>query len=242
MGIDTVEARARSSPSRPILARSPVAARAPTRARAPFIDRGPIRCRGAGSVQALAYVEPRGEQLEAGRSTSSRLPRLARGGPKRELAALAGAASAFKGDIQGPRPEVRVPVLARGDGAHARGKRSANLGHLQPAFAGNRDEDQWVTNFTESFPDRSTGARPGRGGGAPQGRGGRARRRAGRGRRRPQGDRERLLAAHAAVRCRWARCGHALGPPRREGQEGDLRARAQDAEREGQAPAASASP
>ena len=195
----------------------------------------------AGYIQALAYVELRGEQLEAeAADLETKTPGSPEAARKRELAALAKeATTAIKGDIKEAANPKYAFLFSLGAMELTRGvKRSANLkGISSPAFAGNRDEDQWVTNFTESFQDTLDKA-PARKAeaearlkaaeaelaAAP------AEDAAG-----PQGDREADQGGagrdpHAGGRD--AR--HALGPARGEGQEGDLRARAQDAEREGQ--------
>ncbi len=123
---------------------------------APFIGRGPIQVTWeAGYVQGIAYIEARGEQLAA---EADALEQATPGSPEakrlRELAALAAEAkTAIKGDItQAANPKytflfsTALMHLTRGV------KRSANLkGVAGPAFAGNSSEDQWVTNFQETF-------------------------------------------------------------------------------------------
>jgi hypothetical protein len=125
---------------------------------APFIGRGPIQVTWeAGYIQALAYVERRGEQLEAeAADLETKTPGSAEAVRKRELAALAKeATTAIKGDIKEAANPKYAFLFSLGAMELTRGvKRSANLkGISSPSFAGNRDEDQWVTNFTESFQD-----------------------------------------------------------------------------------------
>jgi hypothetical protein len=125
---------------------------------APFIGRGPIQVTWeAGYIQALAYVERRGEQLEAEAvDLETKTPGSPEAVRKRELAALAKeATTAIKGDIKEAANPKYAFLFSLGAMELTRGvKRSANLkGISSPSFAGNRDEDQWVTNFTESFQD-----------------------------------------------------------------------------------------
>jgi hypothetical protein len=125
---------------------------------APFIGRGPIQVTWeAGYIQALAYVERRGEQLEAEAvDLETKTPDSPAAVRKRELAALAKeATTAIKGDIKEAANPKYAFLFSLGAMELTRGvKRSANLkGISSPSFAGNRDEDQWVTNFTESFQD-----------------------------------------------------------------------------------------
>ena len=125
---------------------------------APFIGRGPIQVTWeAGYIQALAYVELRGEQLEAeAADLETKTPGSPEAARKRQLAALAKeATTAIKGDIKEAANPKYAFLFSLGAMELTRGvKRSANLkGISSPAFAGNRDEDQWVTNFTESFQD-----------------------------------------------------------------------------------------
>ena len=220
MGIDTVEAQssflAHAAESGSFAQMTEQGAE--KRPYAPFIGRGPIQVTWeAGYIQALAYVELRGEQLEAeAADLETKTPGSPEATRKRELAALAKeATTAIKGDIKEAANPKYAFLFSLGAMELTRGvKRSANLkGISSPAFAGNRDEDQWVTNFTESFQDTldKAPARKAEAEARAQGRGGRAGRRAGRGRRRPQGDREEDEGGAAASRCRWARC--ATCPP-----------------------------
>jgi hypothetical protein len=160
MGIDTVEAQssflAHAAESGSFAQMTEIGAE--KRPYAPFIGRGPIQVTWeAGYIQALAYVELRGEQLEAEavdlETKTPGSPEVVR---KRELAALAKeATTAIKGDIKEAANPKYAFLFSLGAMELTRGvKRSANLkGISSPAFAGNRDEDQWVTNFTESFQD-----------------------------------------------------------------------------------------
>ena len=125
---------------------------------APFIGRGPIQVTWeAGYIQALAYVELRGEQLEAeAADLETKTPGSPEAARKRQLAALAKeATTAIKGDIKEAANPKYAFLFSLGAMELTRGvKRSANLkGISSPSFAGNRDEDQWVTNFTESFQE-----------------------------------------------------------------------------------------
>ena len=106
-------------------------------------------------MQAIAYVEARGEQLEA---EAAALEQTAPGTPEvtrlRELAALAKEAkTAIKGDITEAANPKYTFLFSTALMHITRGvKRSANLkGVSSPAFAGNSNEDQWVTNFQETF-------------------------------------------------------------------------------------------
>ena len=158
MGIDTVEAQssflAHAAESGSFAQMTEIGAS--TRPYAPFIGRGPIQVTWeAGYVQAIAYVEARGEQLEA---EATALEATAPGSPEvtrlRELAALAKEAkTAIKGDIKEAANPKYTFLFSTALMHITRGvKRSANLkGIASPTFAGNRDEDQWVTNFQESF-------------------------------------------------------------------------------------------
>ena len=160
MGIDTVEAQssflAHAAESGSFAQMTEQGA--DKRSYAPFIGRGPIQVTWeAGYVQALAYVELRGEQLEAEAvDLETKTPGSPEATRKRELAALAKeATTAIKGDIKEAANPKYAFLFSLGAMELTRGvKRSANLkGISSPAFAGNRDEDQWVTNFTESFQD-----------------------------------------------------------------------------------------
>ena len=160
MGIDTVEAQssflAHAAESGSFAQMTEQGA--DKRSYAPFIGRGPIQVTWeAGYVQALAYVELRGEQLEAeAMDLETKTPGSPEATRKRELAALAKeATTAIKGDIKEAANPKYAFLFSLGAMELTRGvKRSANLkGISSPAFAGNRDEDQWVTNFTESFQD-----------------------------------------------------------------------------------------
>jgi hypothetical protein len=150
-----------SLPPAPACSRSsaaPATARSSRCSRAPFIGRGPIQVTWeAGYIQALAYVELRGEQLEAEAvDLETKTPGSSEAVRKREPAALAKeATTAIKGDIKEAANPKYAFLFSLGAMELTRGvKRSANLkGISSPAFAGNRDEDQWVTNFTESFQD-----------------------------------------------------------------------------------------
>jgi hypothetical protein len=131
---------------------------ASTRPYAPFIGRGPIQVTWeAGYVQSIAYIEARGEQLAAEAATAEQ---AGPGSPDakrlRELADLAAEAkTAIKGNIK-EAANPRYTFLFSTALMHInRGvKRSANLkGLAGPAFAGNSNEDQWVTNFQETFQD-----------------------------------------------------------------------------------------
>ena len=158
MGIDTVEAQssflAHAAESGSFAQMTEIGASA--RSYAPFIGRGPIQVTWeAGYVQAIAYVEARGEQLEA---EAAALEATAPGTPEvtrlRELAALAKEAkTAIKGDITEAANPKYTFLFSTALMHITRGvKRSANLkGVSSPAFAGNSNEDQWVTNFTETF-------------------------------------------------------------------------------------------
>lgn len=125
---------------------------------APFIGRGPIQVTWeAGYVQAIAYIEARGEQLAAEAAT---LEQATPGSPEAkrlgELAALAAEAKvAIKGDIAEAANPKYTFLFSTALMHITRGvKRSANLkGVASPAFAGNSSEDQWVTNFQETFQD-----------------------------------------------------------------------------------------
>jgi hypothetical protein len=124
----------------------------------PFIGRGPVQVTWeTGYVQALAYVEARGEQLTA---EANEREKQAPGSPEvkrlRELAALASrAVAAIKADIkQAANPEYAFLFSTALMHVTKGLKRSASLKGIQsPAFAGHGAEDQWVTNFTESFQD-----------------------------------------------------------------------------------------
>ena len=160
MGIDTVEAQssflAHAAESGSFAQMTEQGAE--KRSYAPFIGRGPIQVTWeAGYIQALAYVELRGEQLEAeATDLESKSPKSPEAARKRELAALAKeAATAIKRDIKEAANPKYAFLFSLGAMELTRGvKRSANLkGISSPSFAGNRDEDQWVTNFTESFQD-----------------------------------------------------------------------------------------
>jgi hypothetical protein len=160
MGIDTVEAQssflAHAAESGSFAQMTEQGAE--KRPYAPFIGRGPIQVTWeAGYIQALAYVELRGEQLEAeAADLESKTPKSPEAARKRELAALAKeAATAIKRDIKEAANPKYAFLFSLGAMELTRGvKRSANLkGISSPSFAGNRDEDQWVTNFTESFQD-----------------------------------------------------------------------------------------
>ena len=158
MGIDTVEAQssflAHAAESGSFAQMTELGAS--SRPYAPFIGRGPIQVTWeAGYVQAIAYVEARGEQLEA---EAAALEATAPGSPEvsrlRELAALAKEAkTAIKGDIKEAANPKYTFLFSTALMHITRGvKRSANLkGVAGPAFAGNSNEDQWVTNFQESF-------------------------------------------------------------------------------------------
>lgn len=158
MGIDTVEAQssflAHAAESGSFAQMTEIGAS--SRPYAPFIGRGPIQVTWeAGYVQAVAYVEARGEQLEA---EAADLEKTAPGSPEvirlRELAALAKEAkTAIKGDIKEAANPKYTFLFSTALMHITRGvKRSANLkGVASPAFAGNSNEDQWVTNFQESF-------------------------------------------------------------------------------------------
>ena len=160
MGIDTVEAQssflAHAAESGSFAQMTEQGA--DKRPYAPFIGRGPIQVTWeAGYIQALAYVELRGEQLEAeAADLETKTPGSPEAARKRQLAALAKeATTAIKGDIKEAANPKYAFLFSLGAMELTRGvKRSANLkGISSPAFAGNRDEDQWVTNFTESFQD-----------------------------------------------------------------------------------------
>jgi hypothetical protein len=160
MGIDTVEAQssflAHAAESGSFAQMTEQGAE--KRPYAPFIGRGPIQVTWeAGYIQALAYVEVRGEQLEAeATDLDTKTPGSPEAARKRQLAALAKeAATAIKGDIKEAANPKYAFLFSLGAMELTRGvKRSANLkGIASPSFAGNRDEDQWVTNFTESFQE-----------------------------------------------------------------------------------------
>jgi hypothetical protein len=160
MGIDTVEAQssflAHAAESGSFAQMTEQGA--DKRPYAPFIGRGPIQVTWeAGYIQALAYVELRGEQLEAeATELETKTPGTPEAARKRRLAALAKeAATAIKGDIKEAANPKYAFLFSLGAMELTRGvKRSANLkGISSPTFAGNRDEDQWVTNFTESFQE-----------------------------------------------------------------------------------------
>ncbi len=160
MSIDTVEAQssflAHAAESGSFAQMTEIGAE--KRKYAPFIGRGPIQVTWeAGYIQALAYVELRGEQLEAEAvDLETKTPGSPEATRKRELAALAKeATTAIKGDIKEAANPKYAFLFSLGAMELTRGvKRSANLkGISSPSFAGNRDEDQWVTNFTESFQD-----------------------------------------------------------------------------------------
>jgi hypothetical protein len=160
MGIDTVEAQssflAHAAESGSFAQMTEQGA--DKRSYAPFIGRGPIQVTWeAGYVQALAYVELRGEQLEAeALDLETKTPGSPEAARKRQLAALAKeATTAIKGDIKEAANPKYAFLFSLGAMELTRGvKRSANLkGISSPSFAGNRDEDQWVTNFTESFQE-----------------------------------------------------------------------------------------
>jgi hypothetical protein len=160
MKIDTVEAQssflAHAAESGSFAALTEIGAS--TRPYAPFIGRGPIQVTWeAGYVQSIAYIEARGEQLAAEAAT---LEQATPGSPEakrlRELAALcAEAKTAIKGDIAEAANPKYTFLFSTALMHITRGvKRSANLkGVASPAFAGNSNEDQWVTNFQESFQD-----------------------------------------------------------------------------------------
>ena len=159
MGIDTVEAQASflaHAAESGSFAKMTEVLDATPRAYAPFIGRGPIQVTWEyGYVQALAYVEARGEQLEA---EAAALEKTAPGSPEvtrlRELAALAKEAkTAIKGDIKEAANPKYTFLFSTALMHISRGvKRSANLkGVSSPAFAGNSNEDQWVTSFKETF-------------------------------------------------------------------------------------------
>jgi hypothetical protein len=163
MGIDTVEAQssflAHAAESGSFAQMTEQGA--DKRSYAPFIGRGPIQVTWeAGYIQALAYVELRGEQLEAeATDLETKTPGSPEAVRKRELAALAKeATTAIKGDIKEAANPKYAFLFSLGAMELTRGvKRSANLkGISSPAFAGNRDEDQWVTNFTSPSRTRST--------------------------------------------------------------------------------------
>ena len=105
MSIDTVEAQssflAHAAESGSFAQMTEIGAE--KRSYAPFIGRGPIQVTWeAGYVQALAYVERRGEQLEAeATDLETKTPGSPEAVRKRELAALAKeATTAIKGDIK----------------------------------------------------------------------------------------------------------------------------------------------
>jgi hypothetical protein len=160
MKIDTVEAQssflAHAAESGSFAALTEVGAS--TRPYAPFIGRGPIQVTWeAGYVQSIAYIEARGEQLTA---EAAALEQATPGSPEakrlRELAALAAEAkTAIKGDItEAANPKYTFLFSTALMHINRGVKRSANLkGVASPAFAGNSSEDQWVTNFQESFQD-----------------------------------------------------------------------------------------
>jgi hypothetical protein len=158
MGIDTVEAQstflAHAAESGSFAQMTEIGAS--SRPYAPFVGRGPIQVTWeAGYVQAVAYVEARGEQLEAEaaalETTAPGTPEVAR---LRELAALAKEAkTAIKADIKEAANPKYTFLFSTALMHINRGvKRSAALkGVASPAFAGNSNEDQWVTNFQETF-------------------------------------------------------------------------------------------
>jgi hypothetical protein len=159
MGIDTVEAQASflaHAAESGSFAKMTEVMDATPRAYKPFIGRGPIQVTWEyGYVQALAYVEARGEQLEA---EAAALEKTAPGSPEvtrlRDLAALAKEAKvAIKGDINEAANPKYTFLFSTALMHISRGvKRSANLkGASSPAFAGNSNEDQWVTSFQETF-------------------------------------------------------------------------------------------
>jgi hypothetical protein len=131
---------------------------ASTRPYAPFIGRGPIQVTWeAGYVQSIAYIEARGEQLAAEAAAAEQ---AAPGSPEakrlRELAALAAEAkTAIKGNIaEAANPKYTFLFSTALMHINRGVKRSASLkGVASPAFAGNSNEDQWVTNFQETFQD-----------------------------------------------------------------------------------------
>ena len=180
---------------------------------APFIGRGPIQVTWeAGYIQALAYVERRGEQLEAeAADLETKTPGSPEAVRKRELAALAKeATTAIKGDIKEAANPKYAFLFSLGAMELTRGvKRSANLkGISSPAFAGNRDEDQWVTNFTESFQDTLDKAPARKAEAEARVKAAEAELAAA-----PADDaagrkaiEKRIKAARARSRCRWARC------------------------------------
>ena len=145
----------------------------------------------AGYIQALAYVELRGEQLEAeAADLETKTPGSPEATRKRELAALAKeATTAIKGDIKEAANPKYAFLFSLGAMELTRGvKRSANLkGISQPFVRRQPGRGPMGHELHGVLPgDARQGARAqGRGGGAPQGRGGRAGRRAGRGRRGP---------------------------------------------------------
>jgi hypothetical protein len=160
MKIDTVEAQssflAHAAESGSFAALTEVGAS--TRPYAPFIGRGPIQVTWeAGYVQSIAYIEARGEQLT---TEAAALEQSTPGSPEakrlRELAALAAEAkTAIKGDItEAANPKYTFLFSTALMHINRGVKRSANLkGVASPAFAGNSSEDQWVTNFQETFQD-----------------------------------------------------------------------------------------
>jgi hypothetical protein len=176
-------------------------------------------------------VERRGEQLEAEAvDLETKTPGSPEAVRKRELAALAKeATTAIKGDIKEAANPKYALLFSLGLMELTRGvKRSANLkGISSPAFAGNSNEDQWVTNFTESFQDTLDKA-PARKAEAE------ARLKAAEaelaaaaedaaGRKAIE---KRIQAARGDPDARGRDARHALGAARRQGREGDLRARA----------------
>jgi hypothetical protein len=160
MKIDTVEAQssflAHAAESGSFAALTEVGAS--TRPYAPFIGRGPIQVTWeAGYVQSIAYIEARGEQLAAEATTAEQAsPGSQEAKRLRELADLAAEAkTAIKGDITEAANPKYTFLFSTALMHITRGvKRSANLkGVDSPAFAGNSNEDQWVTNFQETFQD-----------------------------------------------------------------------------------------
>jgi hypothetical protein len=131
---------------------------ASTRPYAPFIGRGPIQVTWeAGYVQSIAYIEARGEQLTAEAATAEQAaPDSPEAKRLRELAALAAEAkTAIKGNIEEAANPKYTFLFSTALMHINRGvKRAANLkGVARPAFAGNSNEDQWVTNFQETFQE-----------------------------------------------------------------------------------------
>ena len=191
-------------------------------------------------MQAIAYVEARGEQLEAEAAALEKTaPGIARGhAAARARGAGQGGQDGDQGRHQrGREPEVHVPVLDRADAHHPRRQALGQpQGRRQPGLRRQQQRGP-VGHELHRRPSsrRSTWRRGAR--------------------RRPRialavaeaelaaagGDADKVKAAQAKIKAAKNAINmqdrrdprHALGAARGEGQEGDLRARAQGAEQEG---------